>query len=381
MKFSFLLLFTLISVQLFSQFAIGHRTITFNDPSRSRNIECEVYYPAAVSGDDVACASGSFPVIVFGHGFSMGVDAYDNFVDTLIPIGYVMVLPTTEAGTIGVDHEDFGLDLRFLNEEIKSEATTNASFFLYGHFNGNTAIGGHSMGGGSSFLAAENNTNINCLFNFAAAETTPSAVSAAANISVPVLVFEGENDGVAPPASHQELMYNALTTSCKYKVIILGGGHCYFANYNLACSTGEFFTSPQPTIDRAEQHDCQFDMLLPFLDWQLNGNSSAKTLFEDSLQNSPRVSATFSCPSAGIENNMTEMQIYPNPASEFLDIELPLISDFDLEVFDMQGNKVMCTSFLQTDKIHLNLSGMAKGMYLLSVNSRDFHLIHTFVLQ
>ncbi|PLW92997.1 MAG: hypothetical protein C0592_07930 [Marinilabiliales bacterium] len=370
----------LIVFQLNAQYAIGHRTITFNDPSRSRNIECEIYYPGATAGDDVACASGSFPVIIFGHGFSMGVDAYDNFADLLPTLGYVLVLPTTEGG-LGPDHGDFGLDLRFLNEEIKSEATTNASFFLYGHFNGNTALAGHSMGGGSSFLAAENNSNITCLFNFAAAETTPSAVSAAANISVPVLVFEGEKDGVAPPASHQDLMYNALTTNCKYKIIILGGGHCYFANYNLACATGELFTTPQPTISREEQHDCQFDMLLYFLDWQLFGNASSKMILEDSLQNSPRVLATYSCPLTGIDKDGSQIYIYPNPASEELHVELTEMADFSIQISDMQGKVLFADQYKAKNALVLDVSEYASGMYILGVHGDDFQLIHTFVLE
>lgn len=371
----------MIVFQVSAQYAIGHRTITFNDPSRSRDIECEVYYPALVSGDDVACASGSFPVIVFGHGFSMGVDAYDNFVDTLVPQGYVIFLPTTEAGMIGVDHEDFGLDLRFLNNEIISEATSNSLFFLYGHFNGKTALAGHSMGGGASFLAAENNSNITCLFNFAAAETTPSAISAAANISVPVMIFEGENDGVAPPASHQDLMYDALTTNCRYKVVILGGGHCYFANYNLACSTGELFTSPQPTISREEQHDCQFDILLPFLDWQLYGNSSSKTLLEDSLQNSTRISATFTCPSTGLNDLGNQIMVYPNPATDQIFVELTEIADFTVQISDLQGKVLYSEAIDAQNSIKLDLSEFASGMYIIGVYGADFQLIHTFVLE
>jgi len=58
---------------------------------------------------------------------------------------------------------------------------------------------GHSMVGGSSFLAAENYTNFTALINFAAATTNPSSITAASHVTVPLLMFIGENDGVAPP--------------------------------------------------------------------------------------------------------------------------------------------------------------------------------------
>mgnify|MGYP001050815746 FL=1 len=66
-----------------------------------------------------------------------------------------------------------------------------------------TGLIGHSMVGGASFLAAENNSNIHALINFAAAETTPSAISAARGITVPSLIFSGDDDCVAPPINHQ----------------------------------------------------------------------------------------------------------------------------------------------------------------------------------
>lgn len=304
----------------FAQLPIGHRQMDFVDASRSRTISCEIYYPGTSAGEDVACATGTFPIIVFGHGYSMGVDSYTNFSDFLVPDGYILVLPSTETG-LSPDHEEFGFDLKFINSEIKSEATTNSSFFLYNHFNGHIALSGHSMGCGASFSAAAGNTNITTVFNFAAAETNPSAVAAAANISVPVIVVQGENDGVAPPASHQMLMYNALTNSCHYNINILGGGHCYFANSNITCSTAEFFTSPQPTITREEQHDIQFSMLLPYLEWQLKGNLSMASVFEESIQNSSKVSSLFSCPMAEIEEINLIVDVFPNPATSNINIE------------------------------------------------------------
>ncbi len=363
MKVLFILVLFSFALNLHAQYPIGHRSIDFTDPTRTRTISCEVYYPGTTAGDDVACATGSFPVIIFGHGFSMGVDAYTNFTDSLAPLGYVIVLPTTEGG-LSPDHAEFGLDLKFLNDEIQTQAGSNSSFFLYNHFNGKTAIAGHSMGGGASFLAAASNSNVDALINFAAAETDPSAIAAAASVTAPVLMFQGENDGVTPPVDHQIPMYNALTNSCRYKVTILGGGHCYFANYNLACSTGEFFTSPQPTISREEQHDAQFDMLIPFLEWHLMGNASMKAVFEDSISQSDRVSAVFQCPSVSIDEVNIPMQIWPNPANDVLFFHAGQNNTMEIRIVDLSGREMLRQSF-NGENISINTANLPSGYYFV----------------
>lgn len=369
MKETVFCFFFMLAVAASAQYQIGHSSMNFTDPSRSRTISCELYYPATTAGDDVSCAAGTFPIIVFGHGFVMGYDAYLNFSEMLIPLGYVMVFPTTETG-MSPDHEAFGLDLKFLNSEIKTQSVSNSSFVLYSHFNGKTAIAGHSMGGGASFLAAAGNNNLTTLINFAAAETDPSAIAAAASVSVPSVIFIGENDGVAPPDDHQIPMYNALGATCKYSITIIGGGHCYFANSNTMCTTGEMFTSPQPTITREEQHDVVFDMLIPYLEWQLKGNNSYKTMFEDSIQNSARITALFSCDESGIHNPEEDWNISPNPVSGQLQITFTDDAQRVISISDFSG-RVILKICSEVSCQNLDLGKLSGGMYFLQVSEGD----------
>lgn len=127
-------------------YAIGTRTITFTDGARSRAIEAVIHYPAAVAGNNADAADGVFPVLVHGHGFVMGVDAYTNLRDHFVPKGYILVLPTTEGG-LAPDHASFGLDLAFLADALQAEGANAASPF-FGHVALSTALIGHSMGGG-----------------------------------------------------------------------------------------------------------------------------------------------------------------------------------------------------------------------------------------
>ncbi|NSW45889.1 MAG: proprotein convertase P-domain-containing protein [Bacteroidales bacterium] len=283
MKKSLILItFSFLAVRLLAQtYYVGHKQFNFVDPARSRTIQTEVYYPATSAGDNTPFASGQFPVLVFGHGFVMSWDSYQWLWDSLTTKGYIMVFPRTE-GSISPSHAEFGTDLKFLNDYVLSEGSNSSSFF-YQHILGTSAIMGHSMGRGSSFLAAANNTNLTTLVNFAAAETNPSAIAAAANVTVPAVVFYGVNDGVAPPANHQIPMYNALASSCKTLIGIVGGGHCYFADYNFNCSFGEGTTNPQPTISREQQHEIVAQLLIPYLNYMLKGDASAEQIYYQRL--------------------------------------------------------------------------------------------------
>jgi dienelactone hydrolase len=295
MKNILLLLCILLLGEISAQsFAIGHRNVIYIDPSRNnRQIETEIYYPANIAGDNVAIAQGQFPVISFGHGFVMVWSAYQNIWSALVPQGYIVMFPRTEGNT-SPSHAEFGRDLAFLIGKMQTEGTTaNSPFF--GAVGATSAIMGHSMGGGSSFLAVENNTTITTMITLAAANTNPSSIAAASNISVPSLVIAGENDCVAPPAQHQIPMYNGLSSSCKTYVEVKGGGHCYFANNNFNCSFGEGTCTPNPTITRAEQQDATQDLMNLWLAYFLKGDCPSWESFGDSLLTSPRITSQSTC--------------------------------------------------------------------------------------
>lgn len=279
-----------------AQYQIGHTTITFNDPSRTggfgsgggpgRQIQTEIYYPALVAGEDVAPAPlyQQMPLIVFGHGFAMGWDAYENIWEKYAPMGYIVAFPRTESGLIpGPSHSDFALDLAIVETKMQALNTTSSSFF-YLKLKNNSAIIGHSMGGGATILAGDNtSTTLRTIVGLAPAETSPSAITDASNVTIPALIFSGVQDGVTPPIDHHIPIYNALSSDCKTLVSITGGAHCYFANTNFNCDFGEATTSTGISISRIEQQNTTYALLTPWLDFYLKENCDAFTAFEDSL--------------------------------------------------------------------------------------------------
>ena len=308
----FILVFLIIYPFMFwCQFQIGHRTVTFNDPARSggfgsgggpgRQIQTEIYYPSYTAGESTPVATyPDFPVIVFGHGFAMGWDAYQNLWEHLVPQGYVMAFVRTEGSLIpSPSHADFGADLALVVTKMLALNTTAGSPFN-GRIKQRAVIMGHSMGGGATMLAAENNASLAGIVGLAPAETNPSAIAVCGNISVPGLIFSGSSDGVTPPAEHHIPMYQGISSACKSFVSITGGAHCYFANSNFNCDFGESTSSQGISISRAEQHQKTFSILDPWLRYVMGPDCFALTDFHWSLNNTVGTINQTTCASANM---------------------------------------------------------------------------------
>jgi pimeloyl-ACP methyl ester carboxylesterase len=316
MKSIFVIAATLIQLYSYSQYQIGHSTLTFNDPSRSggfgsgggpgRQIQTEIYYPSYTAGENTAVATfPNFPVIVFGHGFAMGWDAYANIWQHLAPQGYILAFVRTEGGLIPApSHGDFGDDLALVATKMLALNGTAGSPFN-GKVKQKVVIMGHSMGGGATMLAAENNTSIAGIVGLAPAETNPSAVAVCGNINVPALIFSGSNDGVTPPIDNHLPMYQGLASSCKSYVSITGGAHCYFANSNFNCDFGESTSSQGISITRAQQQQKTFQILDPWLNYVLNTDCYALADFQASLTNTAGTVNQTTCAQPGINALIT----------------------------------------------------------------------------
>lgn len=353
-------------------FPIGERSVTFLDQARNRNIATSIRYPALSSGTNAAFADGEFPVLVVGHGFLMTTDAYSNLWEHFVPLGYIVALPTTEGGIVP-NHAEFGADLAFLASALQAADTEVGSPF-FGHVAPTTALMGHSMGGGASFLGAAGNADITTLVNLAAAETNPSAVSAATDVLVPTLMFAGSNDCVTPIPDHTAPMYAALTVPCRAFVNITGGGHCYFAESNFNCSFGELTCSPSPAITRAQQHDVVNDFATLWLDHFLKGDEAALSAFLDSMAVTDRAVCETTCAfSTSIrEPRLAFPMLVPSPADGFVRL-LGAEGRTLLRFHDSQGR--LCREQWVVGEEPVDISALPTGAYavaLLLDDARSF---------
>lgn len=373
--YCFIFLLFIYSTLFCQVYQIGHTTITFVDVSRNnRNIPTEIYYPADSNGDNVAMTTQNtlqFPSLVFGHGFVMTWDAYQNFWSSLVPNGYIMAFPKTE-GSLSPSHLEFGKDLAFVINAINSLGSQSSSLF-YNRVSSFNAVMGHSMGGGASFLAVPLNLNIKTIVNFAPAETNPSAISAASSVSIPTLIFSGANDCVTPSNTNQLPMYNAVSSLCKTYISIIGGNHCQMAQSNAFCNFGEATCSPSATITRSVQHAKIFGYLLPWLDYQLKGICTQGTLFDTQIAIDTSIiylKNCIQCSPLELDENFkfesNEIIVFPNPAKDFIEIKGLELKVYDVKLFDVNSKIVFKSKF--TEKLKLDVSGFTSGVYYYVIN-------------
>jgi predicted dienelactone hydrolase len=351
-------------------FSVGHTSLSFVDASRNnRSIPTEIYYPANQAGDNVAIGDGPFPLIAFGHGFVMGYDAYENIWTPLVENGYIVAMVNTET-SFTPSHENFGKDLAFVIDQMLLENNISSSIFSDA-VSANTAVMGHSMGGGASFLAISNSSNIDAIVTLAPAETTPSAIGAAANITLPSLVLAGGNDCVTPIADHQQPMQDALSSNCKTMATINGASHCQFANFNLACNFGELTCGTPATISETEQHDASMNLILPWLNFYLKNQCTAGNTFQSNLTNSTLYSVQQNCnllctDIVGV--NTTKIEFSPNPAQERVQI-LGISKKTQVTIYNAIGLEIFQTMFQANDWI--DCQKWPSGIYLVVVQEES----------
>ncbi len=346
--FTSIFLFGLFTSILAQPYAIGHRQHTFIDVERQdRMILTEIYYPATAEGDDTPVAGQEnvrYPLVVFGHGFVMEWGAYSNIWKTLVLNGYVIAFPRTETG-LSPNHLTFGQDLAFLVKAMQMEGASVGSPF-WNRVDSTSCVMGHSMGGGSSFLAVQFNEDITAVVNFAAAETNPSAIGVCSAINIPSLVFAGGNDCITPPESNQVLMYDSLDSTCKTLVLISGASHCQFAEQNVFCSFGELTCTPAPDISRSEQHRFVDTLLIPWLDYHLKGQCMSSSLFQNILTSTENWTFYQSCEPCFPVNTkevhtQPVFQVYPLLSSgSFFLKSTSSFSELGFRVFNTSGNVV-----------------------------------------
>ena len=354
-------------------YQIGHTTITFIDASRSnRSVATEIYYPANVAGDNVALTTSNslkFPSLVFGHGFVMTWDAYQNFWEALVPNGYIIAFPKSE-GSFSPSHLEFGKDLAFVINQMNILGTLNTSIF-FNRVSPKNAVMGHSMGGGASFLSVPLNPNITTLVNFAAAETTPSAITASTSISVPSLIFAGANDCVTPPTSNQVPLYNGLISACKTYINIIGASHCQMSNSNTLCGFGESTCTPAPTITRNVQHAKIFSYLLPWLNYQLKSDCSQGAVFDSQIISDSAITYQKNCiqcdPSLSSEFNSldNEIVLFPNPANDFIYIKGIAQKEYYFKILDTNSKIVFQLKI--TESQNIDISKLSSGVYFYEI--------------
>lgn len=212
-----------------SGLSVSSRTVTVSSQGRSFS---------ALLVQPTGSRPGAYPVVTFGHGFAQSASRYGSTLNALAARGYIVIAPNSQTGLLP-SHSAFAKDL--------------GAAIAWGHATQPNAhptldaVLGHSMGGGAAVLAASANPGIDTVATLAAANTNPSAATAARSLSVPALFVVGSSDSVVKP-SNTRAIYDAAPSPATW-VSITGGYHCGFLDsssfFGLGCDNGSISRSQQ----------------------------------------------------------------------------------------------------------------------------------------
>lgn len=379
----------------------GSATITVPTGGTGRSIGAQMFYPSTTAGNNTPVAVGQFPVVVFGHGFVMAASDYTNVANRLASLGYIVALPRTEnEGPLPFpipDHVQFSADIAFLAGAVQTLNTTTITSLnsFNGKVTNKSAIGGHSMGGGCSYIGAQNNTTVTCLFNMAAAKSntasvTNSSTGGAGLVTVPTLVISGEKDNVAD-TTVQNSHYTPTASAIKFHVIIKDVTHCDFGNGTSGtCTIGQAACSGAGC--NATLFARYMSYLEPFLAYELKSDCAAGNTFMTLIQNPStdrvgrKITGTIACVTTDVQSFSTinNLSVFPNPTEGKLTISYnsELTTPLVFELYDISGRLVLKeTSTNASNAKELNIEGFDKGTYILYINQNQSKKAYKIVKQ
>merc|ERR1719171_414816 len=167
------------------------------------------------------------PALVFAHGFSCGAEDYawlcDNAEDYDMSVALV-VTPGFPRDIVNPDTAGLAQDQAFVARAMGSH---------YSQVHG-VLLGGHSMGGGTSLLAAGGFADpgpvLGLVLLAPGMYTRPNARRFVPNITAPVLLLSGSND-CGPNTLRRQAgpAFDALRTA-KALVVVKGANHCQWGD-------------------------------------------------------------------------------------------------------------------------------------------------------
>jgi hypothetical protein len=75
---------------------------------------------------------------------------------------------------------------------------------------------------------------------------------------------------------------------------------------------------------------------------------------------------------ADCENESTQIEVYPNPASDYIKVVIPFEENTTLNIFSMEG-KILKTLPLVSKNNLINIKDLSVGVYLMELSNKTFN--------
>ncbi|KAI9029448.1 Alpha/Beta hydrolase protein [Hyaloraphidium curvatum] len=210
----------------------------------------EVFYP----GTAAAVNGTKLPILSYAHGYLGPVVTYVSFLRHLASWGILSVATNSEGGPTP-NQTQYAYDILSCFDAVASDP-----FFAPAIDLNKKAVGGHSMGGGSSIAAAwldkqQNNgsTTLKAYLGHAAAGSrllvdgqNLTAVQLIRDLDLPIRLVSATGDTIVPYATNLA-MYNNASNAPAQLVGVEGAGHCAFIDIEFTVPLCGAETLPRAT--------------------------------------------------------------------------------------------------------------------------------------
>lgn len=260
-------------------FAAGSRTLSVPGVAGGNGtVSLQVHYPALASGANQPLdpSGAPYPLVVFGHGFSLQVSLYASLFRHLATNGFVVVGVATEEGFLSGNQARYNADFGAAVLGMRAESAKPASPFSGAVAPSvRAAAAGHSFGGVAAIAAASARPDLFAtLVTFAATSTSAQGfdvLAAVRALQVPALHFGASKDTIAPPTTNLDPIWNATPGTVTRRLLeIRGGTHSYFHEAwgidRLTEAAGDISVAEQQRIQRRAWH--------AWLAWALRGDTA-----------------------------------------------------------------------------------------------------------
>jgi hypothetical protein len=87
----------------------------------------------------------------------------------------------------------------------------------------------------------------------------------------------------------------------------------------------------------------------------------------------------------GVRNNTNQVafKLFPNPTKDLLNLEFEknINGNTNVTIFDNVGRNVYSNSYNVTNQLQINLPSLAKGIYIINLENKDFTAVKTFIVE
>lgn len=171
-----------------------------------------IYYPTST-------AEGTFGAVAISPGFTATQSSIAWLGPRLASQGFVVI--TIDTNSIYDQPSSRGDQLRAALSYLTSSSSVRTRIDA-----SRLAVAGHSMGGGGSLEAAQDQPTLQAAIPLAPWNTQKTW----SNLRVPTFIIGGESDTVAPVSSHSVPFYNSIPAAAEKAYMELDGASHFFPN-------------------------------------------------------------------------------------------------------------------------------------------------------